>query len=141
MFNALRAPLARLAAVLFGVSGIAGANAASAAGAQIEKTADYKLELLTPKVPVGQATLEVRFVDGAGKPVSGAAVTARRLDMSPSGMDAMTAPITPAKGANPGIYRFGTALSMPGRWALTVEAKAPGQKGSMTATYVVLAGQ
>lgn len=138
MFNAYHAPFARLAAALFGLSGLA--TAATAAPAQIEATAAYKLELLTAKVPAGPASLVVRFVDGNGKPVPGAVVTATRLDMSPAGMASMTAPVTTAEGAKPGLYRFDANLTMPGRWALTVVAKAPGQKAPLTTTYMVTAG-
>ena len=141
MFSALRAPFAHLTAALFGMTGLTGASAAAAASSQIEATAAYKLELLTPKVAPGRAHLVVRFVDGAGKPVPGAVVTATRLDMSPAGMGSMTAPVTAAKATKPGLYAFDTTLGMPGRWALTVTAKAPRQTTPMVATYTVTAGQ
>ncbi len=139
MLNALLPRLVRLAAALTGLGGLA--TAASAAPAQIEATTAYKLELLTPKVAPGPTQIVVRFVDRAGKPVPGAVVTATRLDMSPSGMGSMTAPVTVAKGMKPGLYRFDANLAMPGRWALTVAAKAPSQKTPLTATYTVMAGQ
>lgn len=139
MLNALLPRLVRLAAALTGLGGLAAA--ASAAPAQIEVTAAYKLELLTPKVAPGPTQIVVRFVDGAGKPVPGAVVAATRLDMSPDGMGGMTAPVAAAKGAKPGLYRFDATIGMPGRWALTVVAKAPNQKAPMTATYTVTAGR
>ena len=140
MFSALRAPFAHLTAALFSMTGLAGASVA-AASSQMEATAAYKLELLTPKVAPGRAHLVVRFVDGTGKPVPGAVVTATRLDMSPAGMGSMTAPVKAAKATRPGLFGFDTTLSMPGRWALTVTAKAPSQPTPMVATYTVTAGQ
>lgn len=55
MLDFLRAPIARLASALLGLTG--GATAASASSVPTERTLDYKLELLTPMCRQGPRTL------------------------------------------------------------------------------------
>jgi uncharacterized GH25 family protein len=96
-----------------------------------------KVELLTPKAKVGPASLLVRFVDGAGKPIAGAVVTAASLDMGPMGMSSMAATVKPPKVVRPGVYRFDTALQMSGKWAFKVAARAPSLKRPITTTFML----
>src|SRR5712691_1020494 len=104
-------------AVSFTSTALAGAN-------------DYTFEPVKAEVKKGNGvTLTVRLVHKpTGKPVSNAVIFSPRIDMSPEGMETMTAPITPAAGAEPGSYAFKTDLPMAGGWLLTVSAKVQGEQ-------------
>jgi hypothetical protein len=97
-----------------------------------------KIELVTPRAKVGAASLAVK-VSQDGKPVSGATVTAKRLDMSPDSMGEMAMPVSKAQALPGGVYRFSTNLPMAGHYALTVAALAPGTRTPVTATFEVAA--
>jgi uncharacterized GH25 family protein len=100
-----------------------------------------KVELLTPKAKVGPVSLLVRFVDGSGKPITGAVVTAASLDMGPMGMASMVAAVKPPKVVKPGLYRFDTTLQMAGKWAFKVVAKAPSIKRPVTTSFTLTVTQ
>ncbi len=104
-------------------------NGAALAGAN-----DYAFEPVKADVKKGDhVTLTVRLVHKpTGKPVSDAVIVSPRIDMSPEGMETMTAPVTLAKGAQPGTYSFTTDLAMAGRWLLTVSAKVQGEPETVT---------
>jgi hypothetical protein len=95
---------------------------------------DYVFEPVKAEVKKGNGvTLTVRLVHKpTGKPVSDAVIVTPRVDMSPEGMATMTAPVTSAKGAQPGTYDFKTDLSMAGGWLLTVSAKVQGEQETVT---------
>lgn len=90
---------------------------------------DYRFEVLTPKVKTGKnTTIDVRLVHvPTGKPVENAVVFRTRLDMSPDGMADMATKTTALKTDQPGLYRFHADLGMAGGWALTLQAKVPGE--------------
>ncbi len=69
---------------------------------------DYVFEPVKAEVKKGNGVnLTVRLVHKpTGKPVSDAVIFSPRIDMSPEGMATMTAPATPAVGAEPGTYNF-----------------------------------
>jgi YtkA-like protein len=110
------------------------AAAVSLNGAAFAGADDYAFEPVKAEVKKGDhVTLTVRLVHKpTGKPVSDAVIVSPRIDMSPEGMETMTAPITPAKGAQPGTYSFTTDLAMAGRWLLTVSAKVQGEQETVT---------
>ncbi len=95
---------------------------------------DYVFEPVKAEVKKGNGVnLTVRLVHKpTGKPVSDAVIFSPRIDMSPEGMATMTAPVTPAAGAEPGTYDFKTDLVMAGRWLLTVSAKVQGEQETVT---------
>jgi hypothetical protein len=85
------------------------AGAVLAVAASLTSTAfaganDYAFEPVKAEVKKGNGvTLTVRLVHKpTGKPVSDAVIVTPRIDMSPEGMATMTAPVTAAKGAQPG---------------------------------------
>ena len=88
----------------------------------------YAFELVEREVKQGYGTtILVRLVyERTGKVVPDAVLFISRIDMSPDGMNAMTAPLELQADALPGYYRFETDLSMEGGWALTLAAKIPG---------------
>ena len=90
---------------------------------------DYTFEPVKAEVKKGNGvTVAVRLVHKpTGKPVSDAVIFSPRIDMSPEGMETMTAPIAPAAGAEPGSYAFKTDLVMAGRWLLSLSAKVQGE--------------
>ena len=115
------------------------AGAVLAAAVSLTSTAfaganDYAFEPVKAEVKKGDGvTLTVRLVHKpTGKPVSDAVIISPRMDMSPEGMATMTAPVTSAKGTQPGTYDFKTDLSMAGGWLLTLSAKVQGEQETVT---------
>ena len=111
------------------------AGAVLAAALSLTSTAfaganDYAFEPVKAEVKKGNGvTLTVRLVhQPTGKPVSDAVIFSPRIDMSPEGMETMTAPVASTKGTQPGTYDFKTDLSMAGGWLLTVSAKVQGEQ-------------
>jgi hypothetical protein len=104
------------------------------AGAALAGAGDYVFEPVKAEVKKGNhVTLTVRLVHKpTGKPVADAVIVSPRIDMSPEGMETMTAPVTLAPGAQPGTYSFTTDLAMAGRWLLTVSAKVQGEQETVT---------
>ena len=102
-------------------------------------SADYRLEALNPRLPIGEeVTLAVRLVHApTGKPVPGAVIFRARLDMSPNGMGDMAGPLTPVGSSEPEVWRYSTKLTMAGDWAVTVQAKVPGETETVRASAIV----
>ena len=98
---------------------------------------DYRFQAVQLQVKQGEALLEVRLVDKADRPVPEAVIFAKRMDMGPDGMAAMTAPIEQLPSVAPGVYRFKTNLSMEGRWQLSLAAKVQGEVGTVQAKLVL----
>lgn len=90
---------------------------------------DYRFEAVTPKVKSGKnALIDVRLVHvPTGKPVENAVIFRTRLDMAPEGMAEMTTKTTTLKSDQVGVHRFQADLGMAGSWALTLQAKVPGE--------------
>src|SRR5215469_13997902 len=110
--------------------GLISVGAASQAWAEIR---DYEFQLVQSEVKKGDdAVVAVRLVDKrSGKPVPGAVIFAKRVDMAPDGMAEMTEPIEKLPSTEPGIYRFKTALVMAGGWRLSLGAKVQGETGTL----------
>ena len=115
------------------------AGAVLAAAVSLTSTAfaganDYAFEPVKAEVKKGNGvTLTVRLVHKpTGKPVSDAVIVSPRIDMSPEGMETMTAPLAPAAGTEPGSYAFRTDLVMAGRWLLSLSAKVQGEQETVT---------
>ena len=118
------------AAALIGLTSL---GAASQAWAEIQ---DYEFQLVQSEVKKGKdAVVAVRLLDKrSGKPVPGAVIFAKRVDMAPDGMADMTEPIEQLPSTEPGIYRFKTALVMAGGWRLSLGAKVQGETGTLENT-------
>jgi hypothetical protein len=115
------------------------AGAVLAVAASLTSTAfaganDYAFEPVKAEVKKGNGvTLAVRLIHKpTGKPVSDAVLFSPRIDMSPEGMETMTAPATLVAGSEPGTYGFKTDLVMAGGWLLTVSAKVQGEPETVT---------
>jgi hypothetical protein len=97
-----------------------------------EALPEYAFELVDTQVKQGEAVLAVRLVHKpTGKAVPDAVIFARRIDMAPEGMAAMTAPLEALPTSKPGTYRFKTDLMMEGGWQLSLAAKVQGQTGTV----------
>jgi len=118
----------------FALAGAVLAAALSLTGTAFAGANDYAFEPVKAEVKKGNGvTLTVRLVHKpTGKPVSDVVIISPRMDMSPEGMATMTAPVTSAKGTQPGTYDFKTDLSMAGGWLLTVSAKVQGEQETVT---------
>jgi hypothetical protein len=99
---------------------------------------DYAFEPVSANVRNGKGSeLDVRIVHKpTGKPVVGAVVFRTRLDMSPEGMEAMTANHEALPSTVPGVYRFKADLTMAGGWALKLMAKIQGEPDTVSGTVV-----
>jgi len=99
---------------------------------------DYEFQLVQSKVKMGDAVVTVRLVDKrSGKPVPGAIIFAKRIDMAPEGMEAMAAAIEQLPSSETGVYRFKTDLSMAGKWQLSLGAKVQGEAGKVESRLVI----
>jgi hypothetical protein len=123
--------MAAPAALLWAVSALP-----AAAGA-----ADYEFQLVENEIKKGDgAVVTVRLIEKRSKkPVSGAVIAAKRIDMTPDGMAAHSAPIEQLPATEPGVYRFKTDLSMEGRWQLSLAAKVQGEAGTVQSRLVLRA--
>lgn len=112
----------------------------AAAGPAFADSKDYEFQLVDKDVKQGDATIAVKLVHKpSGKPVPDAVIFAKRIDMGPDQMEAMTAPLEPLPSTEPGIYRFKTELTMAGRWALSLGAKVRGETGTVESKLIVTA--
>ena len=102
---------------------------------------DYEFRLVQQEVKEGNgAVVAVTLIDKrTGQPVPGAVIFAKRIDMAPDGMAAMTSPLTDMPSDKPGEYRFKTNLSMQGRWQLSLGAKVQGEAGSVQSKLILKA--
>jgi YtkA-like len=118
----------------FVLAGALLAVAASLTSAAFAGANDYAFEPVKAEVKKGDGvTLAVRLVHKpTGRPVSDAVIFSPRIDMSPEGMETMTAPAMPVAGSEPGTYGFKTDLVMAGGWLLTVSAKVQGEPETVT---------
>jgi YtkA-like len=100
---------------------------------------DYEFQLVQSEMKKGAgAIVAVRLVNKkTGKPVSGAVIFAKRIDMAPDGMADMQEGLEPLPVTEPGVYRFKTDLSMAGRWQLSLGAKVQGEEGTVETKLVV----
>lgn len=105
-----------------------GAITTAAAGQDADAKAAYHFTAQPMAVKAGApTTFTVQIMSPDRSPVTGAKVSATRVDMGPNGMAEMTGKVVAAGSADPSRYAFSTTLSMPGRWAVSIEAKIPGQ--------------
>jgi hypothetical protein len=127
----------------FGVAGVVFAAAISVTSAAFAGASDYTFEPVKAEVKKGNGvTIAVRLVNKpTGRPVSDAVIFSPRIDMSPEGMETMTAPATPVAGTEPGTYGFKTDLVMAGGWLLTVSAKVQGEPETVTGKIIFKAAE
>ena len=120
-----------IAATLLSAASLSIANAWAGAN-------DYAFEPVKVEVKNGAGSeLLVRLVHKpSGKPVEGALIVKTRLDMSPDGMETMTAKLEAEPGGEPGVYRFKADFTMAGGWALKLMAKVQGEPETIEGTVV-----
>ena len=124
--NILRAALA--AALLSGL-------ATTAAWADVK---DYEFQLVDQQVKQGDAVIAVKLVHKpSSRAIPDAVIFAKRIDMGPEAMEAMTAPLEAVSSTEPGVYRFKTNLRMEGQWALSLGAKVQGETGTVESKLIV----
>lgn len=103
---------------------------------------DYEFQLVDKEVKQGEATIAVKLVHKpSGRAIPDAVIFAKRIDMGPEDMAAMTAPLEPLPSTEPGVYRFKTNLTMEGNWALSLGAKVQGESGTVENKLIVKATQ
>src|SRR5258708_11530830 len=104
-------------------------------------TQNYRFELAGSPKPEGSGKniVAVRLIR-AGKPVSGAIVIQSKADMSPIGMGAMTASVTPLGEQPSGTYRFevsnGQVWKKPDNSNLSLGATTQGAPTTVTGNVV-----
>ena len=103
---------------------------------------DYEFQLVDKEVKQGEATVAVKLVHKpSGRAIPDAVIFAKRIDMGPDDMAAMTAPLEPLPSTEPGVYRFKTDLTMAGNWALSLGAKVQGETGTVDNKLILKATQ
>jgi hypothetical protein len=119
----------RAAQVLIG----AGLALMAVTGACTADPKDYRLELVDKTVKAGAgAVIRIRIINiSTQKSVADADVQVIKLDMSPEGMGTMSAKAAPIAGSDAQVHTFAADLAMPGRWALSVEARVPGESAPL----------
>ena len=112
----------------------AGLAVSIATSAVLAGANDYAFEPVKSEVKKGNdVTVAIRLIHKpTGKLISDAVIFSPRMDMSPDGMEAMTTPVTPSVGAEPGIYSFKTDFTAPGRWLFTISARVQGEPEIVT---------
>ncbi len=101
---------------------------------------DYEFQLIDKEVKQGEATIAVELVHKpSGRAIPDAVIFAKRLDMGPDKMEAMTAPLDAVSSPEPGVYRFKTDLMMAGNWALSLGAKVQGEEGTVESKLIIKA--
>ena len=101
---------------------------------------DYEFQLVNAAPKAGEAVVAVQLVNTkAGKAMSDAVIVAKRIDMQPDGMAAMTAPIEQVLSSEPGVYLFKTNLVMAGGWRLSLAAKVQGETGTVESRLILKA--
>jgi hypothetical protein len=122
------------------VAAFAGALLAATFGPASADPKDFEFQLVQTEVKQGDAVVAVRLIDKRSKkPVPGAVIFAKRIDMAPDGMASMAAPLAEVPSDAPGEYRFKTNLSMQGRWQLSLGARVQGETGAVQSKLVVKA--
>ena len=103
---------------------------------------DYEFQLVDKEVKQGEAIISVKLVHKpSGRAIPDAVIFAKRIDMGPEGMEAMTSPVEAVPSTEPGVYRFKTDLTMAGQWALSLGAKVQGETGTVENKLIVKATQ
>ena len=103
---------------------------------------DYEFQLIDKDVKKGAAIIAIKLVHKpSGRTIPDAVIFAKRIDMGPEGMEAMTAPIEAVSSTEPGVYKFKTDLTMSGQWALSLGAKVQGETGTVENKLIVKATQ
>ena len=121
---------------------IGAATLAAMAAAALADSKDYEFQLVDKEVKQGEATVAVKLVHKpSGRAIPDAVIFAKRIDMGPDDMAAMTAPLEPLPSTEPGVYRFKTDLTMAGNWALSLGAKVQGETGTVENKLIVKATQ
>ena len=121
---------------------IGAALLAAMAATALADSKDYEFQLVDKEVKQGEATIAVKLVHKpSGRAIPDAVIFAKRIDMGPDDMAAMTAPLEPLPSTEPGVYRFKTDLTMAGNWALSLGAKVQGETGTVENKLIVKATQ
>jgi hypothetical protein len=115
-----------------------GAAAAAAAAPEADSKQGYTFSVESNRMKAGTpSTFTVHVLSPHMAPVSGARITATRLDMAPDGMPEMTAPIKRTHSGSSGGQAFSATLPMAGRWAVSLEAKVPGETGPVRGQVIL----
>lgn len=101
---------------------------------------DYEFQLVDKELKQGEAIIAVKLVHKpSGRAIPDAVIFAKRIDMGPDKMEAMTAPLQPVASTETGLYRFKTDLTMAGNWALSLGAKVQGEEGTVESKLILKA--
>jgi hypothetical protein len=112
------------------------------AGSARADSKDYEFQLLDKEVKQGATVISVKLVHKlSGRAIPDAVIFAKRIDMGPEGMEAMTSPVEAVSSTESGVYRFKTNLTMAGQWALSLGAKVQGENGTVENKLIVKAVQ
>ncbi len=115
-----------------------GATTPAAAGQDAAAKAAYHFTVQPMAVKAGvPTTFTVQIMSPDMRPVTGAKVSATRVDMGPDGMAEMTGKVGAAGPTDPSRYAFSTTLPMAGHWAVSIEAKIPGEAAAVRGQVIL----
>ena len=118
-----------------------GAAMALLAGPALADPKDYRFEPVSDQIEVSStAPVAVRLVHiPSKKPVPGAIIFQRRLEMPMTNMAPMATKISAQPGDGTGVYPFVADVSMAGPWVLVLAAKVQGETANVTASIPLTA--
>jgi hypothetical protein len=123
-----------------GAAALGTALLATLATSALADIKDYEFQLVEKELKQGDAVVSVKLVHKpSGRAIPDAVIFAKRIDMGPDKMEAMTAPLEPVLSTEPGVYRFKTDLTMAGQWALSLGAKVQGEEGTVETKLILKA--
>lgn len=109
-----------------------------------ETAESFRFELVSEEVSAGSdARIAVRVIGPDGAPVAASKIrlVRSRLDMGPDGMAGMEAALRAIPSDHPDRLSFTADITMPGRWALTLEAEVEGAPAFVTGEILITAGE
>jgi Cu(I)/Ag(I) efflux system membrane fusion protein len=125
---------------LFGALALAGAYFYVPGVAALLAGETFRWEARKAEAAVGPNQLLVfRLMGPDGTSIKGAEISDIRLDMSPDGMEAMSAPVSADNATEPGTFAYRADLTMAGRWALHVTANIPGENSPINGEILFIA--
>src|SRR5690606_13390214 len=109
------------------------------AGTAAAAPADYRYDLLTQQVFSGVGrSVKVRLWNvRQNAAVTGAAISAPRLDRSPDSITRVGLPAFVEPTSEYGVYGFRGDLPTAGNWVLTFQAQIPGELATVQGSVVV----
>ncbi len=102
---------------------------------------DYEFQAVSGEIRAGKGrAIALKLIDKrTKKPVEGAVFLKTQLDMSPENMPDEKGRIAPETSTDKAVYRFKADIAMSGVWALKLQTKIPGERGTIQGVVILRA--